>query len=62
MSNLTALPAKFNVLRGKLKQKFSTLTDRDMILGRYKRDELVTKFKVQMVKTKTDLERFLFSL
>jgi uncharacterized protein YjbJ (UPF0337 family) len=62
MSNLTALPAKLNILKGKLKQKFTALTDRNMILGRYKRDELVTKFKVQMVKTKADLERFIFSL
>jgi hypothetical protein len=62
MSNLMALPANWNLIKGKLKQTFATITDREMILGRYKREELVARIKVQIVKSKADLERFFYTL
>jgi len=55
MSNLTGLEGNWNEIKGKLKQKFATLTDNDLLLIEGKQDELLGRLQIKLGKTKEEI-------
>jgi len=51
----------WNELKGKLKQKFATLTDNDLMYEEGKRDEMLGKLQIKLGKTKEELNDILSS-
>ncbi len=60
MINTTEFKGNWNEMKGKLKQKFSLLTDDDLLLVDGKKDELVGRLQVKLGKTKEEIRK-LFS-
>lgn len=53
------IKGRWNELKGKLKQKYSDLTDDDLLYQEGKEDELLGKLQKKTGQTKADLEKFL---
>ncbi|MBP6403955.1 MAG: CsbD family protein, partial [Bacteroidia bacterium] len=47
---------------GKLKQKFATLTDNDLLYAEGKKDEMMGKLQIKLGKTKEELEELISGL
>jgi len=62
MSNLTGLEGNWNEIKGKLKQKYATLTDNDVLLIEGKQDELLGRLQVKLGKTKEEIHAILGDL
>jgi len=62
MSNLTGLEGNWNEIKGKLKQKYATLTDNDLLLLEGKQDELLGRLQVKLGKTKEEIHAILGDL
>ncbi|MBI2272340.1 MAG: CsbD family protein [Bacteroidetes bacterium] len=62
MSNLTGLEGSWNEIKGKLKQKFATLTDNDLLLIEGKQDELLGRLQIKLGKTKEEIHAILGDL
>lgn len=62
MANLTELKGNWNETKGKLKQKFATLTDSDMLLVEGKQDELLGRLQVKLGKTKEEIHKIISDL
>jgi uncharacterized protein YjbJ (UPF0337 family) len=62
MSNLTGLEGNWNEIKGKLKQKFATLTDNDVLLVEGKQDELLGRLQIKLGKTKEEIHTILGDL
>lgn len=62
MSNLTGLEGNWNEIKGKLKQKFATLTDNDLLLIEGKQDELLGRLQIKLGKTKEEIHTILGDL
>ena len=60
--NTTKTKGSWNVLKGKLKQKFASLTDNDLIYEEGKRDVMLGKLRIKLGKTKEELYKILSSL
>jgi uncharacterized protein YjbJ (UPF0337 family) len=60
--NTKETKGNWNELKGKLKQKFATLTDNDLMYDEGKRDELLGKLQIKLGKTKEELNDILSSL
>ena len=56
------LNAKLNKEKGKLKQKFASLTDDDLLLEEGRREEMEGKYKVSLFQTEKELDKILSSL
>ena len=56
MSNLN-LSGRWNEIKGKLKQKYATLTDDDLTFAEGKDDELMGRLQQRLGRTKEDLRR-----
>ncbi len=52
----------WNVLKGKLKQKFGNLTDDDLMYIEGKEDELIGRIQKKIGKTKKQIEELLSKL
>lgn len=52
----------WNELKGKLKQKFSTLTDDDLQFAEGKKDELLGRLQIKLGKTKKEIEKLISEL
>jgi len=66
-SNLKKMNSKevkgnWKVQKGKLKQKFSTLTDNDLMFEEGKKEEMLGKLQIKLGKTKEELQKILNSL
>jgi uncharacterized protein YjbJ (UPF0337 family) len=61
MSNSTELQAKghWNDLKGKLKQKFASLTDDDLLFDEGQEDQFWGKLQVKLGKTKQEIKDFI---
>jgi uncharacterized protein YjbJ (UPF0337 family) len=57
--NSTEVKGKWNEQKGKLKQKFASLTDNDLMFEEGKKDEMLGKLQVKLGKTKEELEKIL---
>jgi uncharacterized protein YjbJ (UPF0337 family) len=60
--NTTELKGTWNEQKGKLKQKFATLTDNDLLFEEGKRDEMLGKLQVKLGKTKEELQKIFETL
>lgn len=55
--NTTELKGRWNELTGKLKQKYATLTDDDLMFVDGKEDELFGRLQSRLGKTKEEIHR-----
>ena len=62
MKNITELNGNWNEIKGKLKQKFSALTDNDLLLVEGKKDELLGRLQVRLGKTKEEIRLLIAGL
>jgi len=62
MTNIIELKGNWNEQKGKLKQKFATLTDNDLLFADGKKDEMIGKLQVILGKTKEELNKIIESL
>jgi uncharacterized protein YjbJ (UPF0337 family) len=60
--NKTELSGNWNEQKGKLKQKFATLTDDDLLFAEGKKDEMLGRLQVKLGKTKEEIHKILSSL
>lgn len=56
MNDLT-IKGNWNELKGKLKQKYSELTDDDLIFTEGKEDELIGRIQKKIGKTKDEIKK-----
>ena len=63
-STTTPTPVKgnWNEQKGKLKAKFSTLTDADLHYEEGKKDEMFTNVQTKLGKTKEEIQRLISEL
>jgi len=62
MATIIELKGNWNEQKGKLKQKFATLTDNDLLFADGKKDEMIGKLQVILGKTKEELNKIIESL
>jgi len=60
--NTTEIKGNWNEQKGKLKQKFATLTDNDLMFEEGKKDEMLGKLQVTLGKTKEELHKLIEGL
>ena len=63
MKDTTELKVKgnWNEQKGKLKQKFATLTDNDLMFTEGKKDEMLGKLQIKLGKSKEELQKIMDS-
>jgi uncharacterized protein YjbJ (UPF0337 family) len=66
MTNLTSTPVpvigNWDEQKGKLKTKFSTLTDADLTYEEGKKDEMLNRLQIKLGKTKEELAKIIADL
>ena len=60
--NTTEAKGKWDELKGKLKQKYATLTDNDLLFEEGKKDEMMGNIQIKLRKTKEELHKIISSL
>jgi uncharacterized protein YjbJ (UPF0337 family) len=60
--NITQLKGNWNEQKGKLKQKFASLTDNDLLFEEGKKEEMLGKLQIKLGKTKKELHLIIESL
>ena len=60
--NTTELKGNWNEQKGKLKQKFATLTDNDLMFDEGKKDEMLGKIQIKLGKTKEEMHKIIAGL
>jgi uncharacterized protein YjbJ (UPF0337 family) len=60
--NTTEAKGNWNEQKGKLKQKFATLTDNDLMFAEGKKEEMLGKLQIKLGKTKEELHTILSNL
>ncbi|MBK6861886.1 MAG: CsbD family protein [Saprospiraceae bacterium] len=60
--NITEFEGNWNEQKGKLKQKYATLTDNDLIFEEGKKDEMMGKLQKILGKTKEELHNIISAL
>jgi uncharacterized protein YjbJ (UPF0337 family) len=61
MNNIE-LKGNWNEIKGKLKQKFATLTDNDLLLIEGKQDEMLGRIQAKLGKTKEEIKSLISGL
>jgi len=62
MTNIIELKGNWNEQKGKLKQKFATLTNNDLLFADGKKDEMLGKLQVKLGKSKEEIHKIIESL
>lgn len=62
MANLNELKGNWNEIKGKLKQKYAILTDKDLILIEGKQDELLGRLQTTLGITKEEIHKIISKL
>jgi uncharacterized protein YjbJ (UPF0337 family) len=62
MKNVIELQGTWNEQKGKLKQKFATLTDNDLLFVEGKKDEMFGRLQIKLGKTKEQLQAIIAAL
>lgn len=57
--NTTELKGNWEEQKGKLKQKFATLTDDDLLFAKGKKEEMMGRLQVKLGKTKEELHKII---
>jgi uncharacterized protein YjbJ (UPF0337 family) len=60
--NTKELSGNWNEQKGKLKQKFATLTDNDLLFVEGKKEEMLGRIQVKLGKTKEELHKIIEAL
>ena len=60
--NTTELKGNWEEMKGKLKQKFATLTDDDVLLAEVKEEELMGRLQSKLGKSKEELHKIIGEL
>lgn len=60
--NTTEVKGKWNEQKGKLKQKFATLTDNDLLFAEGKKEEMFGRLQIKLGKTKEELHKIIEAL
>jgi uncharacterized protein YjbJ (UPF0337 family) len=60
--NTTELKGNWDEQKGKLKQKFATLTDDDLLFAEGKKDEMVGKLQIKLGKSKEEIHKIISEL
>ena len=60
--NTTELKGNWNEQKGKLKIKFASLTDNDLMFAEGKKDEMLGKLQIKLGKTKDELHKIIAAL
>lgn len=60
--NSIELKGNWNEQKGKLKQKFATLTDNDLMFVEGKQDEMLGRLQIKLGKSKEELHTILSEL
>tara|TARA_R110002050_G_scaffold239974_1_gene376176 strand:- start:8754 stop:8939 length:186 start_codon:yes stop_codon:yes gene_type:complete len=60
--NTTEIKGNWNELKGKLKQKYATLTDDDLLIVEGKQDELIGRLQEKLGKTKEEMHKIISDL
>lgn len=60
--NATMLKGDWNVMKGKLKQKFGSLTDDDLTFAEGQEDELLGRIQKRLGKSREQVEKILDDL
>src|SRR5258708_7715583 len=59
-STITTLKGNLNIVKGKLKQKYAKLTDKDLTYIEGKEDELIGRIQKKTGATREEIEQFFF--
>jgi len=59
--NKTELKGNWEEQKGRLKQKFATLTDNDFLFAEGKKDEMLGKLQIKLGKSKEELHKIMQS-
>ncbi len=60
--NTTEMKGNWDQQKGKLKQKFATLTDNDLLFAAGKKEEMFGRLETKLGKTKDELHKIISSL
>ena len=60
--NAIEVKGNWNEQKGKLKQKFATLTDNDLMFAEGRKDEMFGKLQTKLGKTKEELQKVMTGL
>ncbi len=60
--NITEVKGNWEEQKGKLKQKFATLTDNDLLFTEGKKDEMLGRLQIKLGKTKEQLHNIIAAL
>ena len=60
--NTTELKGNWDQQKGKLKQKFATLTDNDLLFAEGKKEEMFGRLETKLGKTKEELHKIISGL
>jgi len=60
--NITEVKGTWNEQKGKLKQKFASLTDNDLLFTEGKKEEMMGRLQIKLGKTKEELHKIIASL
>ena len=60
--NTTVIKGNWNEQKGKLKKKFATLTDNDLMFKEGKQEEMLGKLQIKLGKTKEEFQKIIAEL
>ncbi len=60
--NTTELKGNWEEQKGKLKQKFASITDNDLMFSTGKKEEMMGRLQIKLGKTKDELHKIISSL
>ncbi len=60
--NTTTLKGNWDEQKGKLKQKFATLTDDDLMFADGKKEEMLGRLQIKLGKSKDELHKMISEL
>jgi len=60
--NTTELKGNWNEIKGKLKMKFASLTDNDLLFEKGKKDEMIGRLQVKLGKSSEELKKIIEAL
>jgi len=60
--NTTELKGDWEQQKGKLKQKFATLTDNDLLFSEGKKEEMLGRLQTKLGKTKEELHKIISTI
>jgi len=62
MKNSTELKGDWEEIKRKLKLKFSILTDRDLLMGKEKQEEILERLQKKLGKSKEEIKKIIAAL